>query len=196
MVFTQRWKGDSGYDVDSILTDVAEFKNYQGIETDDDVFSTVNKYFNSKYLRAFSTLEEAKQFVDGEIVLSQLNVIEKVNPATGRKKRRLILDSKKPGITKVTSRTHKGVNPRAIDLIHDGLELSDDLWGPNCATSTTCGCVQLKDHGEGRSPFTRLVPYFPDLQFLLVHSAGADGIQAICAWSCMWMTLRSQRGEP
>ena len=67
------------------------------------------------------TLSEVEEFLGDTPVLSPLNTIEKVNTRRGRRKRRLIVDSKRPGISATTGRSFKGENRRAVDLVHDGL---------------------------------------------------------------------------
>jgi hypothetical protein len=80
-----------------------------------------------KFLREFDTLEEVKNYLDGEEpFVSDLVIISKDRP-DGTVKKRLILNLKSSGVTAATKKHERVILPRSLDVIWDCLELLHEL---------------------------------------------------------------------
>eukprot|EP00435_Cladocopium_sp_Y103_P050142 s2443_g15.t1 len=108
--------------VEELFTDYDVFQNYAGVEEDEEAFSTLESYQQKGFLTKFDNLDEVREFVGGEPVLSKLGCIKKakLNMDTGEMnyKTRIILDCKRSQVSKIARRTHKAVLPRVSDAVH------------------------------------------------------------------------------
>ena len=86
-----------------MLTEYEPFKNYSGVEDDQDAGNILDKYLESGYFKTFSTINEAKAFVGAAPVLTKMGTVkkEKTNPTTGKitVKTRIMVDSKESKTT-------------------------------------------------------------------------------------------------
>eukprot|EP00435_Cladocopium_sp_Y103_P074415 s25_g48.t1 len=118
----QRVEPEDAEALEGLVTDHDEFQNYDGVETDDEAFDTLEGYHQKGFLHKFSKLEDVKKYVGGDPVLSKLGCIKKakLNMDTGETnyKTRIILDCKRSMISKVARRTHKAVLPGVSDAVH------------------------------------------------------------------------------
>ena len=73
------------------------------------------------YLQECATLDEVRQCVQGEPVVSNLLML--VKNKNGLVKRRTILDAKASGVSRRTRQTHRVVLPRTADALGDALSL-------------------------------------------------------------------------
>eukprot|EP00435_Cladocopium_sp_Y103_P022772 s4904_g5.t1 len=107
--------------LDMLTTDFDDFCNYDGVEEDEEAFKTLEGYHQKGFLSKVSTLEEVKDMVEGEPVLSKLGCIKKakLNLNTGEVnyKTRIILDCKRSLVSRAAKRTHKAVLPRISDAV-------------------------------------------------------------------------------
>ena len=55
----------------SVSSEYDEFVNYSGIEQDDDIASSIDGYISSDFLQAFDNLEDCKEYVGGDRILSK-----------------------------------------------------------------------------------------------------------------------------
>ena len=101
------------------------FTNYRGFDDDDMANDELTSFVDKGMLREFDTYEECKAYLKGEPVESRFGVLERYKD--GKLKRRVILDQKMSDITKHTRRTHRLLLPRLTDVIHDTLDLSNEL---------------------------------------------------------------------
>ena len=113
---------------EALSTDYQTFQNYEGVEEDDEALNTLEGYHEKGYLQKFQTLEQVRDAVKGEPVLSKLGCIrkEKIND-DGQLivKTRVILDCKRSCVSRVAQRTHKAVLPRVTDTIHSILRVME-----------------------------------------------------------------------
>ena len=108
-------------------TDFDQFHNYNGLEEDDEAFAQIERFADKdhQYLLKFGTLQECREYLGADPVLSRFGVIERVR--AGKLKRRVILDLKQSMVTHATRKTHRVVLPRLLDVATEGLELYEDL---------------------------------------------------------------------
>ena len=80
------------------------------------------------YSKVLCARDNVVPFLSGEEpVPSPPGVMNNIRKRTGRCKRRLLVDNKQPAISTATPRQFKGLNPVAVVLGHDALDLGDDL---------------------------------------------------------------------
>ena len=112
---------------DDLFTDYDGFENYQGVEDNQHAIDAIRGYFEKGYLDKCDTLEEVRELVGSDPILSKLGCItkEKYNPDTGAHttKVRIILDCKRSGASKAADRKYKEVLPRITDAIASALKL-------------------------------------------------------------------------
>ena len=114
----------------ALATDYESFVNYEGVEDNADAAMAISEYHRKGYLRRFNSLEETRQRLGSDPILSKLGCIvkEKVNIETGKitKKTRIILDCKRSLVSKYASRHHKSVLPRITDAVRSSLLMLQD----------------------------------------------------------------------
>jgi len=92
------------------------------IDADADAFAQLTSYEEKGYVRSFASVKEAQAFVGGSLVLSDLVVVEKTKP-DGTKKRRIILNCKSSGVSRVSKKTERVRLPRVMDVVFDTMEI-------------------------------------------------------------------------
>ena len=107
-------------DPEELRTD-PDHANYDGVEEDQEVADEISRFAASGWTRTFSTLEEVKEYVKGEPVLSRLGVIKKMK--NGKWKNRLVVDSKRSEVSGATRKFERTMLPRGLDVCHDTLDL-------------------------------------------------------------------------
>ena len=97
---------------------------------DDEDVTEIDDLVGRKWIRKFSSIRQAKNFVKGRMILSKLIVLvrdKKSKDDQGRvitkTKRRLLLNLKRSGITNASVKAERVELPRVLDVLFDGLEL-------------------------------------------------------------------------
>ena len=96
---------------------------------DPDAISEISTLVSKNWLKRFSSKAQAKRFVKGKLILSDLIVITKVKRSrvkgklVSKTKKRLILNLKKSGVTAVAVKAERPELPRVLDVIFANLEL-------------------------------------------------------------------------
>ena len=96
-----------------------------GIEDDPLLASTVQGYVDKGYLLAFDDLDSCRRYLGADPVISKLGCITRRR--FGKTKRRLILDSKRSGVSRAAGVAYRSVLPRVLDLVFDTLEMMVDI---------------------------------------------------------------------
>jgi hypothetical protein len=99
----------------------AEFTNYSGVEDDPDVAEEVKRLIKHTHVLRFKTVKQATRYLKASPVLSKIGAIKKVR--NGKKKCRMVIDSKQSGVSKATRKHERTLLPRALDIVQDGLSL-------------------------------------------------------------------------
>ena len=126
---------DSECELDAVDLDTNydNFRNYQGVEDNEEAIRAIEGYREKGYLEQYDTLEDLKEAVGGNPVLSKLGCIvkEKRNLDTGQvtKKTRIILDCKESKVSRVATRKFKAVLPRATDAVQSALQMLAGVTG-------------------------------------------------------------------
>ncbi|CAJ1454754.1 unnamed protein product [Effrenium voratum] len=116
-------------DPEGLWTDLDQFANYEGIESNEAARETIQGYADAGFLKVCDSLDECRKHLGAEPVVSKLGCITKVKTLQGGSrvtKHRIILDEKRSLVTASTSRRYKSVLPRATDVVWDALELQSD----------------------------------------------------------------------
>ena len=79
----------------------------------------------AKYVKDFASLKEAVDYLGSDIVLSEIGVIRKLR--NGKWKIRMVVDSKRSGVSRATRKFERTLLPRALDVVTDALALLKDL---------------------------------------------------------------------
>jgi hypothetical protein len=110
-----------------LATEVA-FCNYAGVESDADVAVEVQRLEDKGFVAAYSCLAEAEKALGIKIVLSKIGAIKRMR--NGIMKLRMVVDSKKSGVSRATRKYERTQLPRALDVVYDSLLLLREL-GPH-----------------------------------------------------------------
>ena len=105
--------------VDPEFLEVApeRFKNYSGMDDDEEVLEQIEGFVAKGYMKKFDDFSSCSAFLGAPPVLSRFGVVSKVR--FGKLKRRLILDVKQSNVKLSTRRVHRVPLPRATDVIYD-----------------------------------------------------------------------------
>ena len=101
--------------------DVEIFRNYAGMDEDENVWSQVHEFVEKGFLKAFDSLHECEGFLGGTPVLSRFGQVTKVR--FGKLKRRLTLDVKQSRVKDGTRKVHRVPLPRATDVVCDIMDM-------------------------------------------------------------------------
>ena len=101
--------------------DVEIFRNYAGMDEDENVWSQVHEFVEKGFLKAFDSLHECEVYLGGTPVLSRFGQVTKVR--FGKLKRRLILDVKQSRVKNGTRKVHRVPLPRATDVVCDIMDM-------------------------------------------------------------------------
>ena len=102
--------------------------NYSGVEDDQEVADELDRLHEQQFVRKFDSLESVSKYLKGPPVLSKLGVIRKTRG--GITKNRLVVDSKRSRVSSATRKFERTLLPRALDVVHDGLDLMATHDGP------------------------------------------------------------------
>ena len=97
--------------LDTLECDPDSFHNYSGVEDDPEALAILDGYIRNGWLAEFPTMSELTSYVGGTPVLSKFACITKQR-ADNTLKRRIIMDSKKSGVTAATKKQYRAVLPR------------------------------------------------------------------------------------
>ena len=124
--------------VDTLFTDFEGFENYLGVESSEEAKAAIKSYADKGYIREFATLNELRQHLGAEPILSKLGCIvrSKTNPVTNvvTTKTRIILDCRRSQVSSAAARTHKSVLPRTSDAIQQALYMMSDCGSGESVT--------------------------------------------------------------
>ena len=112
-------------DAQSLVTE-SEFCNYTGVEDNPLVADEIDRMRDKGYATEYSTLSEAEAAVGGQIVLSRIGAIERIK--NGKIRMRIVIDSKKSGVSRSTRKYERSCLPQALHVVWDTLELLGDYW--------------------------------------------------------------------
>ena len=101
--------------------DVEIFRNFAGMDEDENVWSQVHEFVEKGFLKAFGSLHECEVYLGGIPVLSRFGQVTKVR--FGKLKRRLILDVKQSRVKNGTKKVHRVPLPRATDVVCDIMDM-------------------------------------------------------------------------
>ena len=101
--------------------DVEIFRNYAGMDEDENVWSQVHEFVEKGFLKAFDSLQECEVYLGGTPVLSRFGQVTKVR--FGKLKRRLILDVQQSRVKEGTQKVHRVPLPRATDVVCDIMDM-------------------------------------------------------------------------
>jgi hypothetical protein len=106
-----------------------DFTNYSGVEQDDEVDKELRRIVEppNEYAMKFDTLEEAETFLGTKIILSKIGAIKKMR--NGKWKMRMVIDSKRSGVSKATRKFERTQLPRALDVVSDTMALLSNIPG-------------------------------------------------------------------
>ena len=118
-------------DPDDLGTDYDTFTNHGDLEDDPEVVATFKEFVDKGYLKSCSTLEECREFLNGELpILNKFACILKYKwddeSSEWKVKRRIIMDSLRSGVKDASTRKFKSVLPRVTDAVSALLAALDD----------------------------------------------------------------------
>ena len=99
----------------------AGFVNYSGVEQDEDVNCELTRSLDAGYALSFPSVESAEEHLRASIVLSKVGAIKKLR--NGKMKTRMVIDSKRSGVSKATRKYERTTLPRALDVVSDTMSL-------------------------------------------------------------------------
>jgi hypothetical protein len=112
---------------DALMTDFDSFKNYQGVEENQEAAKALQGYIERGFLTSFDTLEDCVRYLGNKKpILSKLGcVIKTKTNELGQEitKTRIILDAKQSHVTRATKKLYKSELPRMSDAVYDALAL-------------------------------------------------------------------------
>jgi len=97
------------------------FIPYSSVEQDDDAWAEIQRIRDKKWIKQFDTLEEMVTYLGDDPILSKFGMVVKVR--FDKVKKRLILDSKKSGVSAAASKLERVILPRLLDAALDILHL-------------------------------------------------------------------------
>ena len=115
-------ENESPADAGELVTNHETFTNYTGVENSPDAVAIIDDYIRQNWLQEFSSLADLRAFVGGEPILNKFACISKERP-DGTMKHRIIMDSRRSGVTAASKKMYRAVLPRHTDMVHDILEL-------------------------------------------------------------------------
>ena len=118
-----RTEEESWGDPEGMHMDMPQFKPYEAVEDDDDAWLEVQRLESNGWLRSFGSYEELCDYLKEAPVLSKFGLIVKTR--ANKIKKRLILDSKSSGISRVATKHERVVLPRMLDVALDTLHLME-----------------------------------------------------------------------
>ena len=101
--------------------DVEIYRNYAGMDEDENVWSQVHEFVEKGFLKAFDSLQDCEVYLGGTPVLSRFGQVTMVR--FGKLKRRLILDVKQSRVKEGTRKVHRVPLPRATDVVCDIMDM-------------------------------------------------------------------------
>ena len=110
---------------DELKTDGIGLRNYDGVNENVDAANTLEGYHKAEYIKVTETWEECKDYLGADPVVSKLGCISRIK--YGRLKHRLILDSKRSGVSRAATLPVRSVLPRLMDIIFETLESMSEL---------------------------------------------------------------------
>ena len=126
-IFTAVEDEDLEFTFDDLSTDFENFKNYQGVEENEEAAKALQGYIDKGFLTVCNTLDDCRKFLgNNDPVLSKLGCIVKTKTNEyGHQvtKTRIILDAKQSLVTRATKRRYKSELPRISDAVFDLLAL-------------------------------------------------------------------------
>jgi len=108
-------------DPEDLATDFDNFSTYATVEEDDDAWAEIQRLTGKNWLKEFPTLKAVSHYLGEDPVMSKFGLIVKVR--FDKVKKRLILDSKASGVSKVASKLERVILPRLLDAAYDLLML-------------------------------------------------------------------------
>ena len=99
----------------------AEFTNYAGVEGTQEVGDELERLRSEGFVQVFDSLDDAERYAGGTIVLSRIGLI--MRERAGKIKTRLVVDSKRSGISKATRKWERVALPRITDVLDDLMAL-------------------------------------------------------------------------
>ena len=87
-------------DHSSLHCDLANFRNYAGVEESETTETEIRAHLEKGHLMSFTSLDDLRNFVNGEPILNKLGLITKVR--NGISKTRMILDTKESWVKHAT----------------------------------------------------------------------------------------------
>ena len=107
---------------DELGCDEATFRNYAGVEENGVTETELQSHIDLQHIIAFDTYEELTEYVGGgKVILNKIGLIERVR--NGKKKVRMILDTKQSDVKQITGKAQRVTLPRLFDAILHMLSL-------------------------------------------------------------------------
>ena len=114
--------GPSATHPDELGCDEATFRNYAGVEENVATETELQSHIDMQHIIAFDTCEELTEYVGGgKVILNKIGLIEKVR--NGKKKVRMILDTKQSDVKRITGKAQRVTLPRLFDAVLHMLSL-------------------------------------------------------------------------
>lgn len=108
--------GPSAMDPDDLDCDEATFRNYAGVEDNVETEAELRSHISNKHIVSFGTYNELTEYVGGgKVILNKIGLIEKIR--NGKKKVRMILDTKASDVKRITGKAQRVMLPRLYDAI-------------------------------------------------------------------------------
>ena len=108
--------GPSAMDPDDLDCDEATFRNYAGVEENVETEAELLSHISKEHIVSFGTYKELTEYVGGgKVILNKIGLIEKTR--NGKKKVRMILDTKASDVKRITGKAQRVMLPRLYDAI-------------------------------------------------------------------------------
>lgn len=109
-------------DPGDLVADLDSFTNHGRIEDNPDALSIIESYVKRGWLGEFDNESDLSRFVQGKPIYNKFACLSKQR-TDGTMKHRLILDSKRSGVTDASAKCYKAVLPRMTDLLSGSVSL-------------------------------------------------------------------------
>jgi hypothetical protein len=102
--------------LESLISDPESFLNSHGIDDDEHALAEIQGLRGQGLIEDYESVVEQ---VQAKPSLSKVGVLEKIS--SGKVKRRVIVDSKRSGVSPATTKLERIVLPRVLDAVYDAL---------------------------------------------------------------------------
>ena len=108
----------------ALLESLPSTRNHSGTDSSPEYVGLIDQYVHNGWLKEFPTLQALSLHVGGKPIFNKWAGIDRTK-SDGSIKRRLVMDSRRSGVTGASRKAYRSVLPRQTDLVADVLTLLD-----------------------------------------------------------------------